>query len=696
MQDLTGLPQSELSDPQIAWDPDTGLFYYSILDFNTNQFGVGWSLNDHPQSAADFCKYVAGFGYGSNYLPDYPKLGLSKDFILIGSNVFLLQLLYSGSDLAWISKPPAGPLSSCPDPSQFQAGAFKGLTNANGSDATTPVPAVQTDPSGTGWVVAAPDVSAGSANYLTAFAVTKNATGGAALGAPRTIPVPSYSVPANAPQPGGPVLDTLDGRLERAVSGVDPAHGGKMAVWTAHAVFGGAGSEERWYEIDPASSTLLQSGKATSSSLYVWNGAVSPDRAVNGASAAFGQSMVMGFNTSSSSEYPALQMVSKVGADPQSGFVLVKQSPGSNVDFTCASPYGPPCRWGDYSGASADPVADPTGSTGAVWLSGQWNVASTDSTGMDWRTWNWQAVPGATVTATAPDAPTNLAATAGDGVVDLTWTAPASDGGSAITGYQVWRGTTSGGETLLASFLGTQTSYSDAAVTNGITYYYEVKAVNSVGSSVPSNEVSATPTATSTATAPAPPTNLAAAAGDGVVDLSWTASASDGGSAISGYEVWRGTASGGESLLTSLGVQTSYSDAAVTNGTTYYYEVKAVNDVGSSDPSNEASATPAAAPAATVPGAPTNLTAETRGRNIQLTWTPPADDGGSAHHSITTSTGHQRRGESCSKAACQPARPPTRTPLRLAEDQLRLLRHRRERRGRERAIRHSHSPDQVS
>jgi fibronectin type 3 domain-containing protein len=624
MQDLTGLPQGDLSDPQIAFDPDTGLFYYSILDFNTNQFGVGWSLNDHPQSAADFCRYVAGFGYGDYYLPDYPKLGLSKDFILIGSNVFLLQFLYTGSDLAWISKPPAGPLAGCPSPSTFQFGSFSGLTSQDGSDATTPVPAVQTDPSGTGWVVAAPDVSAGSADYLTVFPVTKSGSGAAVLGAARTVFVPSYSVPAAAPQPGGPTLDTLDGRLERAVSGVDPAQGGAMAVWTAHAVFGGAGSEERWYEIDPVNATLFQSGVATSDTLSVWNGAVSPDRAVNGSTAVFGESMVMGFSTSSPNDYPAIQMVSKTGGDRQSDFVLVKQSPGPNVDFSCASPYGPPCRWGDYSGASPDPAADPNGTVGAVWLSGEWNEASADASGMDWRTWNWRAVPGAQTTATVPGAPTGLTATAGDGFVDLAWAAPDSDGGAAIEYYNVYRGTASGGESFYASTTDASTTFTDSSVTNGTEYFYEVAAVNTIGESPVSNEVSETP-----ATVPGAPTGLTATAGDGEVLLNWSPPDSDGGSPITGYNVYRGTASGGESFYASTtDASTTFTDSSVTNGTEYFYEVAAVNTIGESDVSDEVSATPTGT-TATVPDAPTNLTARVRGHSIQLYWSPPTSDGGS-------------------------------------------------------------------
>ena len=77
--------------------------------------------------------------------------------------------------------------------------------------------------------------------------------------------------------------------------------------------------------------------------------------------------------------------------------------------------------------------------------------------------------------------------------------------------------------------------------------------------------------------------------------LSWTAPASDGGSSITGYEIWRGTTSGAASLLTTVGLVTSYTDASVSNGTTYYYQVAAVNAVDTGPGSNERSATPTGA-----------------------------------------------------------------------------------------------------
>jgi len=99
--------------------------------------------------------------------------------------------------------------------------------------------------------------------------------------------------------------------------------------------------------------------------------------------------------------------------------------------------------------------------------------------------------------ASEPSAPQNLAATAGDSSVKLTWLAPTSDGNSAITNYKIYSGTTSGGETFLAQ-VGNVLEYTDTGLTNDIEYFYYVTAINIIGESDPSIEVSATPTASVT------------------------------------------------------------------------------------------------------------------------------------------------------------------------------------------------------
>ena len=109
-------------------------------------------------------------------------------------------------------------------------------------------------------------------------------------------------------------------------------------------------------------------------------------------------------------------------------------------------------------------------------------------------------------------------------------------------------------------------------------------ALNSVGESLRSNELSAKP-----ATVPGAPTLTSLANGVGGVTVSWSAPAGNGGSAVTGYRIYRATSSGQETLLATVGIQTSYVDPTATNHATYYYELTAVNAVGESTRSNEGS-----------------------------------------------------------------------------------------------------------
>ena len=184
-----------------------------------------------------------------------------------------------------------------------------------------------------------------------------------------------------------------------------------------------------------------------------------------------------------------------------------------------------------------------------------------------------------------PGTPTGLAANAGNGQVALAWSAPASDGGSPITGYAIYRATSSGAETLLTT-VGVVTSYTDPGLTNGTTYYYQVAARNAIGEGSRSSEASAKP-----ATVPSAPRNVSAkTASTSGVRLTWSAPSSSGGSAVTGYRIYRSTSSGTEAFLVAVGNVTSYTDTATTAGVRYFYKVQAVNAVGQGALSSESSA----------------------------------------------------------------------------------------------------------
>lgn len=120
-----------------------------------------------------------------------------------------------------------------------------------------------------------------------------------------------------------------------------------------------------------------------------------------------------------------------------------------------------------------------------------------------------------------------------------------------------------------------------------------------------------------------PPTSLTAKAGNSKVILSWNAV-----TGATGYNVKRSTTAGGPYTTVGANVSTtSYVDTAITNGTTYYYVVTAVNSAAESAKSNEASATPIAAP--------TNLTAAAGDSQVTLSWTSVT---GATNYSVKRST----------------------------------------------------------
>jgi len=252
-----------------------------------------------------------------------------------------------------------------------------------------------------------------------------------------------------------------------------------------------------------------------------------------------------------------------------------------------------------------------------------YKVSATNAIGEGPKSNEASATPSAP--ATPPGAPQGLSATPGDTTVSLTWSPPSSNGGSPITNYKIYRRTAGGGETLIAT-IGNQLSYSDGGLTNGVTYYYKVSAVNNEGEGPKSNEASATPTAP--ATPPGAPQGLVATAGDATVTLTWSAPSSNGGSPITNYRIYRSTTGGGETPQATIGNVLTYSDTAVTNGVTYYYEVSALNNVGEGPRSSEASATPIAP--TTAPGAPRDLGAVAGDATVALAWSSPSSDGGSA------------------------------------------------------------------
>jgi PKD repeat protein len=192
-----------------------------------------------------------------------------------------------------------------------------------------------------------------------------------------------------------------------------------------------------------------------------------------------------------------------------------------------------------------------------------------------------------TVTAVATlNPPRNLSATAGNAQVILSWSAPSS---GTPTSYTVYRSTSENGTYTTLTPNPTSLNYTAIGLTNGTTYWFKVKANYSSGSSDFTTAISAVSTS---GIVYYPPRNLTATSGNGQVSLSWSAPSSGNPSS---YTIYMGNSENGTYSFFDSSSTTSKTVTGLTNGSTYWFYVKAVYPSDISDPSNRVSALPKAA-----------------------------------------------------------------------------------------------------
>lgn len=393
---LAGLSSSVNSfDPQIMWDPTTSRFYYvmdSVFSSTNNKLAFGFSKTASPSNGTtDWCHYTYTPADAARF-PDYPKLGDSRFFIIIGVNSF--KPGFVGSDLIAISKPPGG--STCPL-EVFRVGTVLGLRDTTGALVFTPVPANQVDTSGTGYVVARNRTLPSTSLWF--FNVTRNSSTGLPIfGGARGVTVASYTAPPDANQPPqsfgyNPLLDTLDARPTQAVQAVNPDRG-TFSFWTQHTIAVGSFAAVRWYEINPVPATpvVLRTANIASSTAHLFNAAISPDRA----GSSFGDSFVVQYSVSGSTIDPRIVAGSSFSGGALS-FLLVRSGVDTYRDFSCPNSGDTLCRWGDYSGATPDPAPPSTRprlDRGAVWGTNQYSGVLNPTAGTaNWRTWIFNLQP---------------------------------------------------------------------------------------------------------------------------------------------------------------------------------------------------------------------------------------------------------------------------------------------------------------
>ena len=236
----------------------------------------------------------------------------------------------------------------------------------------------------------------------------------------------------------------------------------------------------------------------------------------------------------------------------------------------------------------------------------------------------------------APTAPTGLTATPDINSITLTWEAPSSDGDSLITGYTVQHSAEGAPWKTIRD--GTSTDDNDPSdrsivVDNLLAstqHSFRVAAINDIGFSIFSTIETVNTTA---ATVPSIPSNLIAIPSADTITLTWDAPHYTGGSPITGYTVQH-SAEGAPWETIRDGTATDDNDPSdrsivvdkLLASTQHSFRVAAINDIGSSVYSANATVNTTVA---TVPNTPSGLTATPDIDYIILTWEAPSSDGGS-------------------------------------------------------------------
>ena len=233
----------------------------------------------------------------------------------------------------------------------------------------------------------------------------------------------------------------------------------------------------------------------------------------------------------------------------------------------------------------------------------------------------------AAVTATpqgaAPAKPAGLVASPGNAEATLTWDNPRDD---SITKYQVKQGTANWAD--ISGSDAVTTSHTVGSLTNGTAVTFQIRAVNDHDGDSTDDPGTASDAVTVTPGVPTAPASLSVAPGNAQVTLTWTAPASNNGSAVTGYEyssnadaatpTWTDVPDGSDAG-TDRHDETEYTVGSLTNNTTYAFAVRAENANG------QGAATPIRRAVPVHPDAPQQpaLRAIPGHELVRLTWALP-------------------------------------------------------------------------
>jgi hypothetical protein len=236
-----GYPTRSLFDPRAIYDPVWKRFIITAPAFaesaTVQRFFIAISTSSNPLGSYFIYNLDVDFFNNANIF-DFPQLGMDQDSIIITANIFTSSNAFAGADMFAIAK------ARLYNGLGFSVPVFTGLVG-------TLAPPIVRDQNAKTFLAAATPGS----NAIRLYTLRDSSRAGMTLTGPVNIPVPAYTVPRDAFQPGtAAVLDTSDNRFVNASSQIG------NSLWQTHTIALGSFPAPKFYEINTSNNTIRQSG----------------------------------------------------------------------------------------------------------------------------------------------------------------------------------------------------------------------------------------------------------------------------------------------------------------------------------------------------------------------------------------------------------------------------------------------------
>lgn len=344
-------------DPKVIYDVLGGRFVLVALwaDFTKKKSAWVVSVSKTSDATGDWWIYAFDAtldgSVKSDTWADYPGLGVDKAALYMSANMFKWDDGFSHAKVRILPK------------SKLYAGTKAGwrdlfkLTGGDPAGEFTVQPAHQL--TGLSYNYLVNSVWEDDSSTLKLWKVT-NPTSSKPKLEEMTVPVDPYNLTPDAKQKGGSeLIHAGDLRLLNAVY-----RNGR--IYTAHTIPKNWKSGEvpaaRWYEIDAATATVIQSNTYGADKIAYYYPAITPDAEGN---------ILMVFNRSSATEFAGVRFCGRHATDPAGMMSASGLLMGGKSYYVYKDTYGRN-RWGDYSGIGLDPV-----DTSSVWVYGEYSKSKT-------------------------------------------------------------------------------------------------------------------------------------------------------------------------------------------------------------------------------------------------------------------------------------------------------------------------------